>query len=218
MDENSFRASSPTSVEETFREIRDDIFNTFGEPGKTVAQTASIILEKANDKVYVLQEYNQYLSDQLFKIVNLTGKKCSDKEKMFSLFLQQSLDPPRREHWKNFCAKIGVEICSQKVSDLLYGSLLDGFLQKSLQSKNKLCSKQMSVEATEESYPLSQDEEETTWYVAGYIIFSLKNLMKGKELVEAVATRQMLSCWGRNADIKFDKLFFMSTPENGLIV
>ena len=143
MDENSFRASSPTSVEDTFREIPDDIFNTFGEPGKTVAQTASIILEKANDKVYVLQEYNQYLSDQLFKIVNLTGKKCSDKEKMFSLFLQQSLDPPRREHWKNFCAKIGVEICSQKVSDLVYGSLLDGFLQtySGQDIRDQLCSK-----------------------------------------------------------------------------
>ena len=143
MDENSFRASSPTSVEDTFREIPDDIFNTFGEPGKTVAQTASIILEKANDKVYVLQEYNQYLSDQLFKIVNLTGKKCSDKEKMFSLFLQQSLDPPRREHWKNFCAKIGVEICSQKVTDLVYGSLLDGFLQtySGQDIRDQLCSK-----------------------------------------------------------------------------
>ena len=45
-----------TSVEDTFREIRDDILNTFVEPGKTVAQTASIILEKANDKVYLLQE------------------------------------------------------------------------------------------------------------------------------------------------------------------
>ena len=205
MDENSFRAISATSVEDAFQEIRDYIFNTFGEPGKTVAQTDSIILEKVNDKVYVLQEYNQYLSDQLFKIVNFTGTKFSDKEKMFSVFLQQSLDPLRREPWKNFCAKIGVEICSQKVGDLLYGSLLDGFLRKSLQSKNKLCCKQVSVEAAEESYPLSQDEEETTRYIAGYIIFSLKNLMKGKKLVEAVATRQMLSCWGRNTDIEFDK-------------
>ena len=89
------------------------------EHGKTVAQTARIILEKANDKVYVLQEYNLYISDQLFKIVNFTGTKCSDKE-MFSLFLQQNLDPLRREHWKNFCAKTGAEICSKKVSDLLY--------------------------------------------------------------------------------------------------
>ena len=63
----------------------------------------------------------------------------------------------------------------------------------------------MSVEAAEKSYPLSQDEEETTRYIAGYIIFSLKNLTKGKKLVEAVATRQVLSCWGRNTDIEFDK-------------
>ena len=137
---------------------------------------------------------------------------------MFSLFLQQSLDPLRREHWKNFCAKIGVEICSQKVGDLLYGSLLDGFLQKSLPSKKKLCRKQVSVEATEESYPLSQNEEETTQYIARYIICSLKGLMKGIKLVEAVATRQMLSCWGRNTDIEFDKASFMRTLENGLIV
>ena len=86
-DENSFRVSSATSVEDTFREIRDDILNTFVEPGKAATQTASIIVEKANDKVYLLQEYNQYLSDQLFKIVNFTGTKCSEKEKMFSLFL-----------------------------------------------------------------------------------------------------------------------------------
>ena len=91
------------------------------------------------------------------------------------------------------------------MGDLLYGSLLDGFLQKSLPSKNKLCCKQVSVEAAEESYPLSQNEEETTQYIARYIIFSLKSLMKGKKLVEAVARRQMLSCWGRNTDIEFDK-------------
>ena len=87
----------------------------------------------------------------------------------------------------------------------IYGSLLDGFLQKSLQSKNKLCCKQVSVEAAEEPYLLSQDEGETTWYVVGYIIFSLKNLMNGKKSVEAVATRQMLSCWGSNTDMEFDK-------------
>ena len=105
----------------------------------------------------------------------------------------------------NFCAKVGAEICSQKVSGLLYGSLLDVFLQKSLQSENKLRCKQVSLEAAGESYPLSQDEEERTWYIAGYITFSLKNFMKGKKLVEAVATRQMLSYWGRNRDIEFDK-------------
>ena len=59
------------------------------------------------------------------------------------------------------------------------------------------------MEAAEESYPLSQDEEETTWYIAAYIIFSLKNLMKGKKLVEAVAMKQLLSCWIRNTE--FDK-------------
>ena len=59
------------------------------------------------------------------------------------------------------------------------------------------------MEAAEESYPLSQDEEETTRYIAAYIIFSLKNLMKGKKLVEAVAMKQLLSCWIRNTE--FDK-------------
>ena len=63
----------------------------------------------------------------------------------------------------------------------------------------------MSVEAAEESYPLIQDQEETTRYITGYIIFSSENLMKGKKSVEAVATRQMLSCWGSNTDIEFDK-------------
>ena len=63
----------------------------------------------------------------------------------------------------------------------------------------------MSVEAAGESYPLSQDKEETTRYIAGYVNFSLKSLMKGKKSVEAVATRQMLSYWGKNRDIEFDK-------------
>ena len=81
--------------------------------------------------------------------------------------------------WQNWCEKILWENrCSQKVSDLLYGSLFDDFLQKSLQSKDKLCFKQVSVKTPEESYSLSQDKEETTRYIAGYIIFSLKNLME----------------------------------------
>ena len=86
---------------------------------------------------------------------------------MFSLFLQQSLDPLRRENWKKFCEKIGFKISSEKVGDLLYGSFLDGFLQKRLQSKNKLCCKQVSMEAAEESYPLSQDEEEQLGILLG---------------------------------------------------
>ena len=73
-------------------------------------------------------------------------------------------------------------------------------------SFKKICKAKTScVEAAEESYRLSQDEEETTQYIAGYIIFSFKNLISGKKLVEAVATRQVLSCWGRNTDIEFDK-------------
>ena len=107
----------------------------------------------------MLQEYSQLLTDQFFELVNFTGTKCVDKKKMFLLFLQKSLDPLRRENWNNFCEKIGVKICSQKIAHLLYGNLLDNFLQKRLQRKNKLCCKQVSVEAAEESHPISQDEE-----------------------------------------------------------
>ena len=73
------------------------------------------------------------------------------------------------------------------------------------------------MKAPEESYSLSQDKEETTRYIAGYIMFSLKNLMEKKKSVEAVATRQVLSYWGRDTDIELIKHIFMSTPQNGLI-
>ena len=129
----------------------------------------------------MLQEYSQLLTNQSFKLVNFTETKCVDKEMMFLLFLQQSLDPFRRKNWNNFCEKIGVKICSDILTHLLYGSLLDIFLRKSLQSKSKLCCKQVSVEVAEESYPISQDKEETTRYIAGYIIFSLKYLTKEKK-------------------------------------
>ena len=119
--ENSFHGSSATFVEDTFREIQDDVFNNFGDPGKAVAQTARSILWQINNKAYVLQEYNQHLADQFFELVNFTGTKCVDKEKMFSLFLQQSLNPLRRENGKKFCEKNGVKTCSEKVGDLLYG-------------------------------------------------------------------------------------------------
>ena len=54
-----------------------------------------IILEIASYKVYVLQEYNQHLSDQGEDVL---------------LFHQQSLDPLRKKHVKNLCAKIEVEL------------------------------------------------------------------------------------------------------------
>ena len=79
----------------------------------------------------------------------------------------------------------------------------DGFLQKSLQSKNKLCCKQVSLEAAEEWYPLNQDEEETTRFIAGYIIFSLKNLTKGKN-VGCSNHKTSVIMLGRT-DIEFDK-------------
>ena len=152
----------------------------------------------------MLQEYNQHLTNQFCELFNFIGAKYVDKEKMFSLFPQQSLDPLIRENWKNFCKKIVVKICSEKVGDLL--SLLDGFLQKCLQSKSKLCCKQVSVKATGELYPLNQDDEKTTRYIAVYIIFSLKNLTKVKKSVEALAVRQVLSCCGSNIYIEFDKV------------
>ena len=61
------------------------------------------------------------------------------------------------------------------------------------------------MEAAEESYPLSQDDEETTRCIAGYIMFSLKNLRKENNSVAALARRQVSSCWRRNTDIAFDK-------------
>lgn len=54
IDEDSFHESGATFIEDTFRKNQDDIFNTFGERGETVAQTASSsILGKVNDKAYV---------------------------------------------------------------------------------------------------------------------------------------------------------------------
>ena len=50
INKNSFRDSNVTFVEDTFREIQGDIFNTFGEPGKTVAWTASSTLGEKNDR------------------------------------------------------------------------------------------------------------------------------------------------------------------------
>ena len=106
IDNKSFRESSATFVEDTFREIQDDIFNTFGKPGKTVAWTASSILEQANDKAYVLQEYSQHLTDDFFELVNFTETKCVDKEKMFSLLLQQSLDHSEEKIGRIFVRKL----------------------------------------------------------------------------------------------------------------
>ena len=71
--------------------------------------------------------------------------------------------------------------------------------KKSWRSKNRLCCKHVSVEAAEGSYPLSQVRRKKL------VMFSLKNLIKEKSSVAAVATRQVVSCWGGNTDIKFDK-------------
>ena len=53
--------------------------------------------------------------------------------------------------------------------------------------------------------PYKPGYEETTRYIVGYNIFSLKYLTKEKKSVEAVATRLLLSSWGRNTDIEFNK-------------
>ena len=62
----------------------------------------------------MLQEYNQHLTNQFFELFNFTGIKYVDNEKMLWLFLQQILDPIRRENWKNFCKKIGVKNVHKK--------------------------------------------------------------------------------------------------------
>ena len=50
INENCFCESSATSIEDTFHQIQDDIFNTFGDPGETVAWADSSVLGQANDK------------------------------------------------------------------------------------------------------------------------------------------------------------------------
>ena len=48
------------------------------------------------------------LTDQFFELVNFTGTKSVDKIRMFSLFLQKSLDLLKRKNWDNLCEEIGV--------------------------------------------------------------------------------------------------------------
>ena len=63
----------------------------------------------------MLQEYSQHLTDQFFELVNFTGTKCVDNEKMFLLFLQQSLDALRKQNRKSFCEKIGAKKFCEKM-------------------------------------------------------------------------------------------------------
>ena len=51
INENSFCDSSATSIEDTFREIQDDIFNTVGEPGKTVPWQTAVFWVKQMIKI-----------------------------------------------------------------------------------------------------------------------------------------------------------------------
>ena len=67
----------------------------------------------------MLQGYNQDLTDQFLELVNFTGTGYIYKEKMLSLFLQQNLDPLRRENWKNFCEKMVLKY-DQKKSVICY--------------------------------------------------------------------------------------------------
>jgi hypothetical protein len=190
-----YENAGPMFILEAIKKAANDPFFNMFEPGKSAGLFACELYANLDVTCPVLVEYASHLTSKIFPIVVLRKITTSNRENMVNKFFNSSVNENDIDKWNIFVNKKCSKTYEKHLLNLLYQFVLDEILQRSV----TFC-KEASDIIDLPDMKISQHEEESLRYVAGYIVFSTRKNIKNKHSTEGKAVLAMFAKWGNKGD------------------
>lgn len=187
-----FNTSFPTSFQKCLTLAATNPYFNQAEPGKSAGELVKNIIGKGNfDHHFV-----QLISDKFYELINYKGVKVMNKEKMFLNFHKLRSERVVFSEFEKFLSSLHIPSYSTQSATFVYQHMLRKLLQSSIKFKTDMLRK--THEPVIVNRELQIKEEQSVRYVAGYILYSIKKIVKHKKSLEAKATIEILKSWSSN--------------------
>ena len=99
------------------------------------------------------------------------------------------------------------------VKEILHQYILDKFFQLTLKYRNDVLCPKIEESLDDDISPLETSEEQTIRYVAGYILYSVRNSVQNQRSSHGVAILKTFFCWGSKSSSDFEPSSFLDYTE-----
>jgi len=179
------------------QESANSPMNEIAKPGILVATLAKKILEAVSANEHVFSCYSEQLCTGLFTILGNPLTILKNSSSMLTRFYNYRIGKKQKEHWMRLLSDLEVD-ASEDTALFLFNCIMDCFL------KECIASHKPDAELTIPARSLTRNEEETLYYVSGYLIFSLKKNLPNNSNKKLML--QLLDSWGSKSDDDLDNL------------
>ena len=95
------------------------------------------------------------------------------------------------------------------MKEILHQYILDKFFQLTLKYQDDVLCPKIEESLDDDISPIETAEEQTIRYVAGYILYGVRNSVQNKRSSNGIAILKLLSCWGSKSSSDFDPSSFL---------
>ena len=198
-----FKQSAQTLFIESIVEAANfEFHNTEYEPGKSAGNLSRELMKQIDTRDSNAKYYIDFLSNFIYNIINFSGFKCSNKENMFKKFYRFSVGDESLMQWVKFLELFHVGNNSEGlVKEILHQYILDKFFQLTLKYRNYVLCPKIEESLDDDISPLETAEEQTIRYVAGYILYSVRNSVQNKRSNNGKASSTTLKNGSRKSTV-----------------
>ena len=135
----------------------------------------------------------------VYDIINTENTTPSLREKAMVKWYKESVNPNNLILWKQFIKNLDFTFTQSAV--ILFQFVIDKFFKHGLKFRNSLLESNDEAQVPMDNQTLESDEEESLRYVAGYILYSLKNYIKSSDPRLKKAMSGIIGIWGGKKEI-----------------
>lgn len=196
LSREDFISNANACLKNAFRMTINDPMLHFRSPGLDVIHLAEIVEQEILEHESLEIAFASFFTDVVFPIIQINTHSSGTRDRMATTFFQASAAPNLLHSWRELLGLAVPNRDGLDVSNNLLQSVLNKFWLLSLQWRNN-CLSSTGKTLTEAELKLTDAEEETLRYVAGYVPYSLKKKyrkIKCKTLSNAVIA--FFDSWG----------------------
>lgn len=169
-------------------------FHNLHEPGKSVGILASKLKDLESSHV---KEFVDYLLGKLWTSAKNKQEIISKSNKLFNNFYNLVIGDTFTE-WKSFVLN-AVGVVQPFALTSLFNFVANSILLQTIAFHNQCDPESLDVERMK----LTRNEEESIYYISGYIVYSLKKNVKDKSSTNGRSIIELLDSWGCKGDNDF---------------